>query len=260
MAKKIMLISGHGAGDSGAVATYNGVKYQEAVETVALVRKIAADLNGYDVDVSVYPCERDAYQDYKNGTLTLGKSDLLIEIHFNAFKFDSGNGQPKGTEVFYRPNAVNGAKEAAEQLSAAIAKTLNIPNRGAKQGNYAVIGTANAQGIPAVLVEVCFIDDFDDFNIYLTRRDAVSAVIARTACDLLGVGKKAEKPSVDTETPSDWAKDACNWCVKHGLFEGSDGRFNWQKPLTRQDAAVIMQRAFRKFADAIEKALKEGGA
>ena len=59
---------------------------------------------------------------------------------------------------------------------------------------------------------------------------------------------KATPEIADMETPDEWAKDACDWCVKNGLFVGSDGRFNWKKQLTRQDAAVLMHRAAQKLS------------
>ena len=39
---KILLISGHGAGDPGATGTYNGVKYKEADLTREVVSTLAA--------------------------------------------------------------------------------------------------------------------------------------------------------------------------------------------------------------------------
>ena len=43
--------------------------------------------------------------------------------------------------------------------------------------------------------------------------------------------------------PSAWAKDACEWAVKKGIFQGDDkGDFRWQDPVTREQLAVILRR------------------
>lgn len=39
-------------------------------------------------------------------------------------------------------------------------------------------------------------------------------------------------------TPSDWAKDACNWAAKNGLIVNND----WATPVTMERLAVILQR------------------
>ena len=58
---KILLISGHGAGDSGACATIKGVRYKEAEETVVMVKKINEKLSKYNVTVDLYPTDINAY-------------------------------------------------------------------------------------------------------------------------------------------------------------------------------------------------------
>lgn len=52
------------------------------------------------------------------------------------------------------------------------------------------------------------------------------------------------KPVMDN-VPSDWAKEACDWCVAHGFFAGSDtGDFKWHSTVTRQELAQVIYRAF----------------
>ena len=50
--------------------------------------------------------------------------------------------------------------------------------------------------------------------------------------DIAGTGDK----------PSDWAKDATDWAKSAGLFTGSNGDFGWQKALTREQAAIVIQK------------------
>lgn len=44
-------------------------------------------------------------------------------------------------------------------------------------------------------------------------------------------------------TPSDWAKEACAWAVKEGIFAGNtSGNMMWHSPVTREQLAVILYR------------------
>ncbi len=47
-----------------------------------------------------------------------------------------------------------------------------------------------------------------------------------------------------TNAPSDWAKQACDWAVSKGFFKGDDkGCFNWHDGVTREMLALILFRA-----------------
>ena len=91
---KILLISGHGAGDSGACATIKGVKYKEATETITMVKLIEKELKKY-AEVDLYPTDRNAFMDYKNGCLKVNfsKYDYVLQIHFDSCIIDvTGDG------------------------------------------------------------------------------------------------------------------------------------------------------------------------
>lgn len=48
------------------------------------------------------------------------------------------------------------------------------------------------------------------------------------------------KPVMDN-VPSDWAKEACDWVVEEGLFNGNEnGDFMWHSPVTREQLAQIL--------------------
>lgn len=61
------------------------------------------------------------------------------------------------------------------------------------------------------------------------------------------VCSKSEEPQKDaelSEAPSDWAKSSCEWAVEKGLFQGSgDTSFHWHEAVTREQLAVILERA-----------------
>ena len=57
------LISGHGAGDCGAC----GYGYEEANETVRIVKMLDERLQDCGIDTVVYPYERNAFKDCNRG-------------------------------------------------------------------------------------------------------------------------------------------------------------------------------------------------
>lgn len=173
----IYLISGHGHGDPGATATINNVVYKESDETIKFVRLLYDSLKSVGYDVEAYPYENDAYQDYKKGLLKLPQSDLLIEVHFNAVKFDLGDNKTKGCEAFTTKYAKEQTNRIAQEIVSNISGVCGLTNRGVKQYNYSVINYSEQHNIPAILLEVCFIDDTDDMKIYTVNRlNAVNAV------------------------------------------------------------------------------------
>ena len=66
------------------------------------------------------------------------------------------------------------------------------------------------------------------------RKIAQSEV--QKAFDISGTGNK----------PSSWAKTACDWCIKEGIFSGDNGDYGWQKAITREQAALLIYNAYNK--------------
>lgn len=91
--------------------------------------------------------------------------DIDISIHFNALSKEYiSDGKTKGVEVWIHPN--NKGKEVektAQAICDSVAK-LGFTNRGVKysDGLYVLKNTKS----PAMLIECCFVDDVDDFQIY----------------------------------------------------------------------------------------------
>lgn len=175
---KILLISGHGAGDSGAVAKIKGKTYKEATETIVMVKKIKEQLAAYNVTVDIYPTERNAYEDAKAGNLQvdLSQYDYVLEIHFNACVKDlKGNGKVTGSEAFV--TTADKTKAVENDMLDCLAG-IGLKKRSVKSHNYTVIYRAKTKGADSCLLEVCFIDDADDMAIYLKNKDNVAKAIA----------------------------------------------------------------------------------
>ena len=94
-----------------------------------------------------------------------------ISNHLNAF-----NGKATGVEVLYG-SASN--KATAAKVSAAIAKTLGLVDRGAKDGSWLGIARNSGSGKKVLLIEWGFIDNASDMKALFGKMDAaVNAALA----------------------------------------------------------------------------------
>ena len=103
------------------------------------------------------------------------KVDIDVSIHFNAGANDKkGNGKSTGVEVLVH-------KETSKCYAEAVRvgkklKEIGFKNRGIKiNKDLYVLRKTNA---PAMLIEVCFVDDKDDVDIYKKNVDKISKAIA----------------------------------------------------------------------------------
>jgi N-acetylmuramoyl-L-alanine amidase len=139
----------------------------------------------------------------------IGKSqnvNLYAEINLNA-------GSGTGSEV-YVTGLSPCANQYAEKVSNSLAKTLSIPNRGVKKGNFIVL---NRTTMPAILIECLFVDseDADKYN---------PEIIAEAiACGLAGAGNHNEKPWKLGWNKSNIGWWYCNDNVKKYYYTSKDG-------------------------------------
>lgn len=209
---KILLISGHGAGDSGAVSKFG----KEADLTIEQVKKIKPYLDKY-ADVTIYPTERNAYNDIQNGNLKVkfADYDYVLEVHFNACVNDiTGDGKTTGTEIYVTTSEATVGVETA--IVANIA-ALGLKNRGVKKTDFLVIRTAKRAGVSSALVEVCFIDDKDDMTIYNNKKDSIAQAIAKGV--ISGFKLTAGTNSQASEkTPGNATQKVLNACKNEAEF------------------------------------------
>lgn len=185
---KILLISGHGAGDPGAVSQFG----KEADETIYMVKEIKKTLSAY-AQVDLYPTERNAYKDAKAGKLAVdfGNYGYVLEVHFNSGAADlKGNGRTTGTEIYVTTaEKTVGVETKIVQSIAA----LGFKNRGVKKTNFTVIYRAKAAGVSSALLEVCFIDDKDDMSVYTAKKTQIAAVVANAIATQFGLKKGSQE-------------------------------------------------------------------
>lgn len=188
---KILLISGHGAGDPGATSQFG----KEADETIYMVEEIKKTLSKY-AQVDLYPTDRNAYSDIKKGKLAVNFANYgyVFEVHFNACVNDTkGNGVTTGTEIFVTTAEKTVGVE--NRVLKAIA-AFGLKNRGVKRKNYTVIARAKAAGVSSALLETCFIDDKDDMQIYANKKAQIAEAIAIAIAEQFGLKKKATTAAV----------------------------------------------------------------
>lgn len=241
---KILLIAGHGGTDTGAVA-FGRHEADLAREIVPLIRK---ELQRYGVAVDIYDPKRSAYHDL----IALGydynfkRYNYVLEVHFNAYRKDPGNGMSTGCEIHVTPSEKTVAAETAILRRIA---AFGLKNRGVKRSKLAVILRAKAQGVSSALLEVCFLDDLDDMEIYCKNK----ARIARAVADGIAEGYRLKKEKgedlmpVFSDTDGHWAEEVICDLAAQGIVNGyGDGSFKPDENITRAEVAVMLSRVMKK--------------
>lgn len=167
-------------------------------------------------------------------------SDLFIAVHFNA-------GGGTGTECFtYTGTTSQLAKDVCAKMSANVAAALGIRNRGAKQAGFYVLRKTS---MPAVLLEVCFVDNETD-------RDAWNRTSWEALCDAVvkavgGTATTAPAPQ-PAPAPAPAPKPAAKPSVKdyqawlnrtYGYNIAEDGKFG---PDSKRHAVMALQTEYNR--------------
>ena len=156
---RICISVGHGksAGggyDSGAV----GGGFHEFRIARKIGFYIAEALKNYGCDAVLINYDADMYLTDRIAYVNRENFDLAAEIHLNA-------GGGTGSEVYYK-HADEDGKKLAAKISAGIAKTFSLRDRGAKTklnsagGDY--FGFVRSVGCRSLLIETVFIDSSSD--------------------------------------------------------------------------------------------------
>lgn len=176
---KILLIAGHGEGDSGAV----GGGYTEAELTREAAVLFKAQFDKY-CTCDIADMSKDWFRYTKQHGFIFSGYDYMLELHFN-----SGGGT--GTEIYTPVSRPAGAAE--KNIVAAVSKAGGFANRGTKQKNFTVIASAAAKGVDGALLEICFIDSASDMQRYGEKKQQIAAAAAEAAAQAWGLEKLTEK-------------------------------------------------------------------
>ena len=193
MGLKLLLIAGHGANDPGACSSY-GI---ERDETRKVVSRLAELFKNYkDVDVDIYPINRNCYSDVTTSRVQVNMAnyDYVFEVHFN-----SATASARGTEVWVTPteSSIAVEKKIVDNLA-----SVGFSNRGVKKEYFAVISFAKNKGVSSALVEVCFISNQNDMNLYRNKFEQVCNAMVSGIADGFGLQKNPGVKNQETK-PAD---------------------------------------------------------
>lgn len=175
--KKVFLSAGHGdklSKDRGAKASYELVTIYEGNLTINLRNAIKDELVALGVNV-VIDNDRNILSDTLNfikGKFT--EECLLIDIHWNAF-----NKKASGSEVIIPKDFSKKEFETATDILKAIT-SFGFKSRGVKTEDKTArktLGWMRPKG-QNILIEVCFMDNKKDMDIYFKNKEAIAKKIA----------------------------------------------------------------------------------
>lgn len=143
--------------------------------------------------------------------------DYDVSIHFNAIAKESvSDGKNKGTEVWIYPNSK--AYDVAKSVCDSIAD-LGFTNRGVKTSDKLYV-LKNTKA-PAMLIECCFVDDVDDFELYNPEEMANAIVKGLTG-------------EVATEIPKEEVVTEELYYVVVGAYKSKENAENFAKHLAEK--------------------------
>jgi N-acetylmuramoyl-L-alanine amidase len=175
---RIVISSGHGKYVRGA----SGI-LDEVNEARRVVDQVADLMSHRGVDVVVFHDNSSTTQSENLNTIVAAHNaearDLDVSIHFNAYVETD---KPMGVEVLYVTQS-----GLAGEISSAIA-SCGFVNRGPKKRTDLFF--LNNTEMPAILIEVCFVDSEADAAIYNARFEAICEAIV----DELGGAEIVEPP------------------------------------------------------------------
>ena len=107
-------------------------------------------------------------------------ADLFVSFHRNS----ASNPAANGVETLIYTNASNKSLQVAEAVQQALVNVGVQSNRGVKRANLSVLRETDA---PAILIELGFINNEQDNELFDTKFDAYADAIARALAQSVGV-------------------------------------------------------------------------
>jgi len=193
--KEIIISAGHYDKDPGA----SGQGHVERDETEKIRNEVVPLLEAAGFKVHVIKDSRSLAQSIADANKIAPNINdaLAVEIHLNSLS----DARARGTEAFYGTTDIS--KTIAATISAATAKALGIPDRGAKPDTQTAVGELGwirKTNMWASLIEVCFISNAADMAALTAPGGYKTAAqgIVNGICELFGV--KPGDPGADKLT------------------------------------------------------------
>lgn len=183
--KKITIHAGHNKPYSVACGAVGYL--DESKECRDLVPRICKCLKEYnvkskDITVNDGTSQIDVLQKLvKKANATIGV-DLHVSVHMNSFKKTKKDGKTKGCEVLIcgKPKKDSLTYRTAKKICRNL-EYVGFTNRGVKYvNNLYFLNNTKKQ---AILIEVCFCDDFDDCKLFKEKKNMIAEVIAEAIAE-----------------------------------------------------------------------------
>lgn len=206
-----LIMAGHtldGQKGSGAVGYIH-----ESVETRRVGPAVTENLRKLGQKATYIKLDKPITNSYLYDQVKLanskGKFDCVVQIHFNAGSKDKDDKQA-GTETYYRSS--NG-KVFAVRVNNKLNELYSKRDTGARNDKPNLYWLKNTN-CPAILIEVCFVDDKDDVKVYNDNFDKTCRLIAE------GLANKTIK-----EDKGGWVKFEKGWSYK----KSGEWLYGWQE-------------------------------
>ena len=163
---KILICAGHTLKGKGTGAT-GYINESEENRTLSKIVVKYLEYAGHNVDYY----EVNEGKDYLQKQVAKANSkdyDLVVQIHFNAFKLTEGS---MGTETYYISDS---GKVWAEKVNDKLSTVFK--SRGVKKGT-GLYWLKNSKPI-AILIETCFVDSKHDTDTYKVNKEHIGKLIA----------------------------------------------------------------------------------
>ena len=219
---RVLLIAGHGDGDSGAVG--NG--YYEADLTREVATLLKAELDAY-ADVDIADTKKNWYKHIikQKHSFDFTPYDYVLEIHFNS----STNKTANGTEIYItRLEKSHGVEtNIVEGIH-----NIGFSNRGVKRTNFDLIHHIKKQGVSSALVEMCFISNKNDMELYQAKKKDIAKSMAYGIVAGFSLKKRTDELT-----------EACNLLASKGIINSPE---YWAKGKGYSDENTVL--LIKKFA------------
>ena len=168
---KLYLDVGHGYNDynngyySSGAAAFGYEEYKLNYELAHKVYDILTSKYGVDIFLND---DGGPYR-YRHAEALAQGCDMIVSIHFNATPGGSGS-----LTLVHSYNDAEMSWPLAEQIHPHLVSSMNLHDYGIRPQAVAILGGP----LPAVLLEICFIDNWSDMQIYQANKDKVARHIA----------------------------------------------------------------------------------
>jgi peptidoglycan hydrolase-like protein with peptidoglycan-binding domain len=195
---KIVISSGHSSIVRGAEGPESW-GLDEYDENVRVTNRVADYLRaagvGVEVVIDTHSTTQDANLNWLISEHNRRTRDRDVSIHFNSNGTTEGT---RGTEAYY---ASSTGHEIAADVASEIAIASGLTDRGAKDGSH--LKWVRETEMPAVLVEVAFVNAHQDCDLYRRHFEDICRAIAEVVGGVSIGGQPPQRPPVEPPEP-DW--------------------------------------------------------